>query len=885
MTKTSRVATLVALFFSLVLYAQQATTVRGRVTIASDGAPLPGVTVSIDELNLRTVTDAEGRYQIPVTSGRAGQTVKVSAALQGFQTRTATATLGAGEVTLDFPLRVSFGQEITVGSRAVNAEAEKAVPVDIITHAQIESAPSTETNQIIQKVAPSFNFPRPTLSDGTDSVRPATLRGLGPDQVLVMVNGKRRHVAALVNVNGTVGRGSAGVDLNAIPASAIDSVEILRDGAAAQYGSDAIAGVLNLVLKSDAQPLKLDVKGGSTTHSDGQMLDSNLSGGWNVGRGAVFATVEYRDRNQTNRALNDPRDQIVKGDAGNNAVAQPNTHWGDAYERDLMSLVNLNLPISQDGKQVLYAFGTYDLRHGSAGGNYRRALDATDWPQIYPLGFLPLIEPRIKDQALTGGARGEVGSWFYDASAGYGRNKMDFYVRNSLNVSLGPTMPPNQTSFYAGALGDRQLTTNVDFSRGFNLGLAGPINVAAGVEYRREGYQVIAGEPASYIDGGHLSQTGAKAAPGSQVFPGFRPSNEVDASRNSKAVYIDTEGDVLSKLRVGIAARHENFSDFGGTTNEKLTLRYTPAKPLILRGAVSTGFRAPSLGQSWFSATSTNFVRSTITGNVEPFDVLTAPVSSPVAVALGAKPLRPETSRNYSGGVVWQPLSSLEMTADYFHIDIKHRIVLSGNFTQAQVQPILQPFGATGARFFTNAIDTRTNGYDLVVNHQQPLLNGRIDLSAAYSNNKTRIVDIAPTPPQLTGLGAVLFDRGEQRRTECGQPRDNTRLMESYNQGAVNITVRESRYGSFCSATINPVDDQTYSPKWLTDLEMSYRWHRYTFALGAENLFDTFPDRNLRAGTPSGSAQVGSAGVFLYPINSPFGMNGRFVYTRVNYSF
>ena len=885
MRKMSGVGILAAVFFSLTLQAQQGTTVRGRVTAASDGAPLPGVTVSIDELNLSAVTDTDGRYQLVVPSARAGQSVRVAATLQGFQKRTAAVTLGAGEVTRDFALLVSFGQEITVGSRAVSAEAEKATPVDVIPREQIESAPSTETNQIIQKVAPSFNFPRPTLSDGTDSVRPATLRGLGPDQVLVMVNGKRRHVAALVNVNGTVGRGSAGVDLNAIPASAIDSVEILRDGAAAQYGSDAIAGVLNLVLKSDVQPLKLEVKGGATTHSDGQMFDSNLSGGWSVGRGTLFGTVEYRDRDQTNRALVDPRDQIVKGDAGNNAVPQPNTHWGDAYERDLMALLNLNVPISADGKQIFYAFGTYDLRHGSAGGNYRRALDATNWPQIYPLGFLPLIEPRIGDRALTAGARGTLGSWFYDASAGYGRNKMAFYVRHSLNVSLGPTMPPNQTSFYAGALGDRQTTGNVDFSRGFNLGLAGPINVAAGVEVRREGYEVIAGEPASYIDGGNPNQAGGKAAPGSQVFPGFRPSNAVSASRNSKAVYIDTEGDVLSRLRVGIAARHENFSDFGSTTNEKLTLRYTPAKPLVFRGAVSTGFRAPSLGQSWFSAVSTNFVRNTVTGNVEPFDVWTAPVSSPIAVALGSTPLRPETSRNYSGGAVWQPTSNLEMTADFFRIAIKHRIVLSGNFTQPQVQPILQPFGATGARFFTNAIDTRTNGYDLVANHQRPLLSGRIDLSAAYSRNTTHIVSIADTPAQLAGLGAVLFDRGEQRRTECGQPRDNARLMENYNQGAVSITVRESRYGQFCSASVNPLDDQIYASKWLSDLEIAYHWNTYTFAVGAENLFDTFPDKNLNAGIPSGSAQVGSAGVFLYPINSPFGMNGRFVYTRVSYRF
>ena len=867
------------------LAAQQNATIRGRVTIGADGSALPGATVSIDGLNLSTVTDAKGNYEIIVPAGQVrGQSVKMSAAMQGFQTRTANIPLRSGDTTRDFTLRVSFGQEITVGSRAVNAEEEKAVPVDIIPQHMIETAASTETNQILEKVAPSVNFPRPSLSDGTDSVRPITLRGLGPDQVLVMLNGKRQHQSALVNVNGTIGRGSSGVDLNTIPASALESIEILRDGAAAQYGSDAIAGVVNLVLKSDVEPLKLQAKAGSTTHADGQMLDTNLSGGFKVFRGALFATVEYRDRHPTNHALADPRDQIVKGDAKNNAVAQPNTHWGDAYERDLMSLVNLNVPISEDNKQIFYAFGTWDQRHGSHGGNFRRALDATDWVQIYPEGYLPLIEPRISDQSLNTGVRGELASWFYDASAGYGRNKFDFYVRHSLNASLGPTSP---TSFYSGSLGDRLFTGNVDVSRPFNIGLAGPVNVAAGVEYRREGYQVFAGEPASYIDGGSLNQFGtAHATPGAQVFPGFRPSNAVDASRNSSAFYVDTEGDVLRKLRVGLAGRYENFSDFGGTQNGKVTVRYRPIHSLILRGAASTGFRAPALGQSWFSSVATNFIRNPVTNIVEPFEVWTAPVSSGIAVALGAKPLRPETSRNMSAGVVWSPFSNLEATFDFFHIDIKHRIVLSGNFNQAQVQPLLQPFGASGARFFTNAIDTKTNGYDLVLNsNQHALFSGRLDLSAAYSNNKTEILRIADTPPQLTGLGAVLFDRGEQRRTECGQPRDNLRAVESYTQSALSLTLRESRYGEFCSATINPVDDQTYGAKWLTDLDLSYAWGRYVFGIGAENLFDQFPDRNLKAGIPSGSAQVGSAGVFQYPINSPFGFNGRFVYTRVDIRF
>jgi iron complex outermembrane receptor protein len=859
----------------------QTATIHGRITLP-DGTPLPGVTVSIEGTSITAITDSDGRYTL---SAPARGSVKVTTSLQGFQTKSATADARAGDVRQDFVLRVTFGQEITVGSRATSAEAEKAVPMDVIPRQQIETAPSMETNQIIEKVAPSFNFPRPSVADGTDSVRPATLRGLGPDQVLVMVNGKRRHTSALVNVNNTVGRGSSGADLNAIPASAIDSVEILRDGAAAQYGSDAIAGVINLVLKSDAQPLKLEVRGGSTTHSDGQMIDASLNGGWKVGRGALFGTFEYRDRYATNRALHDPRDQIKAGDATNNPVSQPNTHWGDSYERDLLSLFNLNLPMTENGKQIFYGFGTYDLRHGSHGGNYRRAIDATDWPQIYPLGFLPLIEPRIADYALNAGVRGELANWFYDASAGFGRDRFNFYVRNSLNVSLGPNLPPNQKSFYAGSLADKQYTANVDVSRGVSVGLAGPLNVAAGVEYRRDGYQVIAGERASWIDGGSLNQFGTgHGTPGSQVFPGFRPDNAVNVSRSGKSVYVDTEGDVLQQLRIGIAGRFEDFSDFGNTTNGKLTVRYTPAKPLIIRAAASTGFRAPSLGQENFSAVSTNFLRDA-SGNVVPFQVWTAPVNSPIAKALGAQPLRPEISRNYSGGIVWQPTSSLEMTADFFRIDIKHRVVLSGNFTQPQVQPLLAPFGANSARFFTNAIDTRSDGYDLVVNHQRPLLGGRIELSGAYSNNKTKIVNLAPTPPQLTGLGAVLFDHLQTRTVTCGQPRDNTRLMEGYTQGSWNVTARQSRYGEFCSINNAVKDDQVYPAAWLADLEVSYRWSRYTLAIGAEDLFDVFPARNLNAGTPNGSEQVGSAGVFLYPRNSPFGMNGRFVYTRVGYTF
>lgn len=867
MQKSGRVVLFVlAAVLALPLHAQTAT-IRGRVLLA-DGAVLPGATVSVESVVV--TTDAEGRYEIAVPRG----IVRVTASMHGYQTRTAIADTSRGDATVDFILNISFGQEITVGSRAAGASAEKAVPVDIIPEEQLDSVASSETAQIIQKIAPSFNFPRPTISDGTDSVRPATLRGLGPDQLLVMLNGKRRHASALVNANNTVGRGSSGVDFNAIPASAIASVEILRDGAAAQYGSDAIAGVINLVLKSDAQPLTVEVKGGLTTHGDGQMIDTSLSGGWTIGRGVLFATAEYRNRYETNRAGIDPRDQIVNGDAGNNAVSQPNHHWGDSYARDLMVFANLNVPATADGRQIAYAFGGFSNRHGSHGGFYRRALQPQNHRAIYPLGFLPMIEPRIVDGSLTAGMRGGLATWFYDLSAGYGRNELEFHVANSLNTSLGPAVPPNQTSFYAGTLADSLFTANFDMSKEF-----GPINVAAGVEWRREGYRIEAGEPNSYIDGGFPAQDGSRAAPGAQVFPGFRPANEIDASRHSKAIYLDVEGNVLPKLRAGLAGRFEDFSDFGTTSDGKLTLRYSFSPRVILRGAVSTGFRAPSLNQSYFSAVSTNFLADA-NGVLMPFEVGTYPVGSDIARSLGSTPLRPETSKNLSAGLVLQPRADVELTADFFRIDIDDRIVFSGNFTGDKVRPFLEPFGVTGARFFTNAIDTETHGFDLVGNHQRSLGRfGRLDFSAAYSRNETEIVGRRPTPPQLEGLDLVLFDRIEERRVECGQPKDNIRLLQVWHQGNVNVTARQSRYGEFCSFTIAESQDQVYGATWLSDIEIAYAWRAYELAVGAENLFDAFPDKNRL------DAPQSNLGIFTYPSQSPFGMNGRFVYTRVSYRF
>ncbi len=855
--------------------------ISGRVTNQEDGSGVANATVTIPELKLTASTDRAGRYTLTIPAGAAspGQTLELRVLGPTLQSKVVKVTVAPGASRQDLAVALSFSQEVTVGSRAQGTAAEKAVPVDVITEQQIETASgSAETAQIIESIAPSFNFPRPTISDGTDSVRPATLRSLGPDQMLVLINGKRRHTSALVNVNGTIGRGSTGVDLNAIPASAIEKVEVLRDGAAAQYGSDAIAGVINIVLKSGINPLELGLTGGTTTHSDGGVFDGSGNVGVKIGNGGLNFTGEYRKRNATNRAGIDPRDQIVTGDAGNNAVSQPSYHWGDADERDIIGFVNGSIPVNPDGTMNFYVFGGASRRDGTHGGNYRRALQATNWPSIYPLGYLPLIEPKIVDYSGTVGMRGVAAEkWFWDISAQYGHDRFDFNVSNSLNVSLGPTIPPNQTRFDAGALEFNQFVTNLDVTRELEVGLSGPLNVAVGAEFRRENYQQHAGEENSYIAGPSKDRNGATAPAGSQVFPGFRPSNEVDDSRSSYAGYIDLEANVLSFLRLGLAGRFEHFTDFGNTKDAKLTARVEATKQLVFRGAASTGFRAPSLGQSDFSAISTNFLP--VNGVFVPFDVGHFRVSSPVARALGATDLRPEDSVNYSGGFVLSPTTAFDFTADYFHIKIKNRVILSGNFTGASLTPILAPFNATGARFFTNAIDTKTEGVEITANAKTDLHSaGVLRFQAAYAHSQNEITRIAATPPQLAGFQETLFDRLEQRRLTCGQPKDNLRLTTDWRSGDFGANVRGSRYGTYCSIdSARVANDQTFGAQWVFDLEASYRLGKATLAVGAQNLFDSFPDRNIPANF--------NFGIFTYPRNAPNGFNGRYVYVRTAYGF
>ncbi len=869
------------------LAAQGTGTVSGTVTDAQTGSPLLGARITVAGTLSATLTRADGTYRLTLPAGT--HDIRFSAIGYATARHQVTVTAG-GTATRNAALdraAVALEELAVTGSRVAERTAvDQPVPVDVLTEAEIRQTGRTETAQILQTLAPSLNFPRTTIGDGTDHTRPATLRGLGADQVLVLINGKRRHTSALINVNGTIGRGQGMVDLNAIPASAIERIEILRDGAAAQYGSDAIAGVINIILKANAVN-ELSSTFGQTAKGDGEVLQ--LHGTHNVrwgDNGFVQLAGEFRDRGYTNRSLPDRRQQYFTGDPRNSdplLTSLINHRQGDAATTDAVGFLNLGKQLS--GSTELYAFGGWGRRDGLAAGFWRRPNDDRTVRAIYPNGFLPFIATTIYDGSANAGLRGDMRGWRWDLSAGYGRNSFDFDVRNSANVSLGAQSP---TEFDAGTLVFGQFTANVDVVRGVAVGLASPLNVAFGAEFRSDRYQIKEGEPDSYRNGAvpilDGPNAGAQASIGAQVFPGFRPTDAVTKTRRNVAAYLDLEANVTQKLVLGAAGRIEDYNDFGGTQDYKFTGRFEPASGLAFRAAYSTGFRAPSLGQSWFSSTATNFVAGVPTEN------RTFPVSDPVAVALGARPLEPEKSRNTSAGVALYPLKGLSITADYYKITIRDRIVLSGTFNQPAVVQFLNQQGFTGvggARFFTNAVDTRTEGFDIVAGYGFPLGdNASLRMTAGFNATETQVTHVEPTPGILAQFQETLFDRVERTRLQKGQPRNNLNFGAVADVSSWTFNLRVQRFGEVTSFG-TPTDgslDQTFTEKIIADASAAFHWrNRWTFMIGADNIFNTYPDRNsVGSPTVGGNANFG---IFPYNGISPFGFNGRFAYLRATWAY
>ena len=882
------VASLAAALVAVPLLAQAPGRVTGRVATET-GAPLAGATVSVAGQPLGTFTKNDGSYALGLRPG----TYTLRYRLIGYRSESRQVTIGAGQ---------SVVTNVTMARQAANLEAvavvgtrdkertvtQSPVPVDVFSAAELRATGRTETAQMLQAVAPSINFPRTAIADGTDANRPATLRGLGADQVLVLVNGKRRHTSALINVNGTIGRGQAAVDLNAIPASMIERIEVLRDGAAAQYGSDAIAGVINIVLKKTA-PNEVNLQGGLTALGDGAVGLGSANLGWQWGQGSyLHVGAEYRDRGFTDRSSGDFRTQFGATDP-REATANRLTHrHGDAISKDAVTMFTAG---TQLGGTEVYAFGGIGRREAQGVGFWRLPSSAAQTvPALHPNGFLPFINSTLWDASLAFGAKGKALGWTWDLSQTLGRNSHNFFITNTNNASFGPASP---TEFDSGTLLFSQGTTNLDFFRAFDVGV--PVRVAVGAEYRKDQYEIEAGEPLSWQNGGRDrfgNPTAAPAGAGAQVFPGFRPADAKNVSRSNTSFYADVEGDLTKWLLVSGAVRTEDYTDFGRATTGKGAFRLAPVKWAALRGAYSTGFRAPSLQQSWFTATSTNFI-----GGV-PFDIRTFAVNSPEARLLGARPLTPERSRNSSIGVTFTPTAALTITADAYDIRIEDRVVLSENFIGQPIRDFFAANGITGVgggRFFTNAIDTKTRGLDVVANWARDFRRyGLLRLTGGFSRNYTTVTGQKQvTPPALGNLDETLFSRVERARIEVGQPRSNVILSATHEVSKFTFNVRTQRFGEV--TVRNPiavpparqVPDQTFSAKWITDVSLGLALRPgVTFTMGADNVFDVYPDQNSDLGDiAAGFSGNSNFGIFRYNGISPFGFNGRFAYARIGVRF
>jgi iron complex outermembrane recepter protein len=749
-----------------------------------------------------------------------------------------------------------------VGSRRANASTtDTPVPIDIIPMSKaVEQGGQFDLTQTLQYASPSFNSTRQTGADNADLIDSAALRGLGSDQTLVLINGKRRHTTALVNLFGARNRGNTGTDLNAIPVMAIDTVQVLRDGAAAQYGSDAIAGVIDITLKK--RPGCEAVAGyGQYSAGDGKNYLATAYCGLQIGeKGVIGVTAEFLDRGRSNRA-----------EAGNPRII------GDTKVRNETIYVNGDLPTT-DSAAMYFTLGG-QKRDASSAAFARGGIGSDDIPSrnsavMYPDGFVPFINGDIDDRYATVGYRARFNDWNADISQTYGYNRLRNNISNTINASIanldltngGRGVSPNR--FDAGGFSFAQYTTNLDFSR-FFPGLMNGVNLAFGAEYRRENYQIMAGEPGSYIDADGVGNGGNA---GSQGFPGFQPGDETDKSRNSRALYVDVETDFTDRLKGQAALRYEKYSDFGATTTGKLAGSFRIDPQLLLRGSASTGFRAPSLQQIYFSSTFTDFISGV------PLDVVLAPNGGAIANAAGIPKLKEETSKNFSLGATWTPSAALAVTADLYLIDIKDRIVLSGRFDADNYPALGDTLAALGvgqAQFFVNSVNTQTKGLDLTVSHKADLGGGRLTTFLGFNYSRTEVKKIN-APSSLAGFEDVLLSERERLFIEQGGPRSKATLDFDYVTGKLETDFKIIYFGSQTlgtfSGTAAGVPNAYYAPKTSADLSFTYSFNKTTkLTFGATNIFNVKPSKQDPNETDNG---------FIYD-SVQFGLNGTAYFARL----
>lgn len=886
------------MFFCIVfgVFSQSRAVITGNVS--DQFGNLPGAKVFIEGTDKNTTTDIIGNYSFNVDEGE--YVITSEFVMYTSVSKSITAKVG-DTIKVDFVLETGFSidQPISLGSRAKPKSLLKnTAAVDIISPQQLTNSSQVELTHILHYLIPSFHSTNQTVADGTDHMDPATLRGLGPDQVLVLVNGKRRHNSSLLNVNGTVGKGSVGTDFNAIPIASIERIEILRDGATSQYGSDAIAGVINIILKKQIEIIQVDNRVGVNTKGDGLQIYSSANFGLKIGEeGYVNVTAEYRDKESVNRA-GDYTGTVYTEDTTNDQVliTQNNFFSQNVYSgkqvMEIGSAETQNLALSFNGEipmsdyATFYMHGGRNYREGKSKGFYRFPKNQDRVVlELFPNGFSPEILTDIQDDAITGGITGIKNNWDVDFSHSIGVNRLDYTVNNSNNASMGVTSP---RTFYAGGFLYKQNTTNLDISRTFDW--YSGVNIAFGAELRVENYQIIAGEEASYVNGGSTyTNTQGIELPrivGAQVFPGFQPENELNRFRTNSSGYIDVEANLTDKLLVRTAARYEAYNDFGGQAIWKLSGRYRVKDAISIRAGYSTGFRAPSLHQVFFQNISTQFI------NGESMQVGTFNNESAVtAEAFDIGKLKPELSSHLSAGVSGKLYKNVTFSFDYYLINIKDRIVLSGRFANGY-EDILEPFDVGAAQFFTNAIDSRTSGLDMSLFYKTTLGEGEFDVSLGANLTQTKVRGPIKVSQALAGQEEVLFNREEIARVESAQPSYKVNSLASYELDKFRFQLINSLFGKV--KFIHPNDgnpanwvvndftgeietrDQTFSPKIVTDAAVSYQINDFVkCTIGGNNIFNIYPDKHAH----SANTEEGS---FRYSRRvQQFGVNGSNYYFRL----
>jgi iron complex outermembrane receptor protein len=951
----SKIYAIVMMLFISVVAVAQNYTVSGVVS-DENNQPLPGVTVAVKNSDKGTTTDFDGKYSLNVNQGDV-----LVFSYVGYETQE---KLADGSSMLNTSMRAGMvlDEVVVVGSRGeARMAVDTPVPVDVFDVQQITAAaPSQNLNQILNYVAPSFSSNTQTISDGTDHIDPASLRGLGPDQVLVLVNGKRRHTTSLINVNGTFGRGSVGTDLNAIPTAAIDKIEVLRDGAAAQYGSDAIAGVINIKLKDNVDVLDVNVSSGAyfskNSNSlkggyDGEDVTASVNYGVGLGKngGYINFTGDFENRSDFNR-MGAYEGQIFNGfnsiewvayNSGENLAdlsleevkfyAQGVNHFSSELKNAISSagslndisailsnpsgpidfteaelsargmtredfvmrvgqsalrggrfFANMSLPLDEKGTEV-YGFAGFSMRKGNAAGFYRLPTQNRTFTAQYINGFLPEINSDVVDKSVSVGIKGMIGDWHVDLSNTYGGNSFMFGVSNSFNASQGTN---SKTSFNSGGHAFNQNTTNLDFSKKYDF-FEG-FNVAAGLEHRLENYQIIEGETSSWatydVNGSVITSSDqvtptdffGRARPGgAQVFPGFRPENALSKFRSSVAAYTDIEADITEAFLLSGALRFENYPDFGNTLNYKLAGRVKLSDDLRFRAAVNTGFRAPSLHQKHFNSTSTLFVDGI------PNEVGLFANDSKVAQLIGIPELKQETSASVSAGFTAQvPEANLKLSIDGYFIAIEDKVVLTGTFTPStpELEFLFEQAGATKAAFFANAIDTNTKGIDVTLTHQANLNDTwRLKNEVAGTFSETLQVDDIHASQLLADADQVDTYFNEQARIylEDAVPGSKITMSNTLSSNKWNVNLRNTYFGETVEATNVVSRQQVYASKVVTDLAIGRNLgDNFKLTVGANNLFDVYPD-----GTEGANS---SSGRFLWSRTSPqFGYGGRFVFAKL----